>query len=368
MALWIWWGRGIGRLQVTLTAVLAFLLTASGCGDDRRVTIGIALGKMESDGAKFAYEEAVSRGLRIAIDTVFARAGDTRAAPAIQGAERLVAVPGIVAVVGNGNSAASLATSPLYNSHKIVQLSPHSTAVLYSNAGPFSYRMVSPDDRQGRFLGERLMAEARGRRVALLYVNDDYGRSLRREVLQAVEPGAFRWVVDAPHIEGSDSATTARKVTSLVENRAEMILWIGREVELDRILPSIRKALGDIPIIGSDGVVHALQLDNEDNRWSGVRFVELVDLDAGPAVRSFRARFLKRWGREPAGSEALSYDAMRVLIAAVEHGARSGVEVQRYLDGLGRRRPAFPGVTGPVVFDSLGDLERAYFLTTIPSR
>jgi len=368
MALRISWGRLIGRLHVTLTAVLVLLLTSSGCGDDRRVTIGIALGTKESDGAKFAYEEAVSAGLRIAIDTVFARDTDTRAAPAIQGAERLVAVPGIVAVVGNGNSAASLATSPLYNSRKIVQLSPNSTAMLYSSAGPFSYRMVSPDDRQGRFLGERLMAEARGRRVALLYVNDDYGRSLRREVLRAVGAGAVHWVVDAPHIEGSDSATTARTVTSLVETRAELILWIGRDDQLYGILPGIRKALGGIPIIGSDGVAHALQLDNEDNRWGGVRFVELVDLDAGPAIRGFRARFLKRWGREPTGPEALAYDAMKILIAAVEAGARSGVEVQRYLDGLGSRRPAFPGVAGPVVFDSLGDVARAYLLTTIPPR
>jgi branched-chain amino acid transport system substrate-binding protein len=343
----------------------AFVLALIGCAESPRVTIGITLGKKESDGAKLAYEDAVSAGLKVGIDTVFARADNTKAAPAIQAAERMLKVPGIVAVVGNGNSAASLATSPLYNSHKVVQLSPHATAVLYSSAGPFSYRMVSPDDRQGHFLGQRLMAEARGRRVALLYVNDDYGRNLRREVLRAVEPGAIPWAVDEPYIEGADTATLARRVTSLVENRAELILWIGRDPELDRALPGIRKALGAIPILGSDGVAHAPQWDNRDNRWTSIRYVELVDLDAGPAIRAFRARFRTRWGRDPSGAEVLAYDAMAILIAAVVDGARSGTEVQRYLDGLGRRATAFPGIAGPVAFDSLGDVDRSYVLSTI---
>lgn len=361
----IWRGRRTSRQQPGLLAASAFVLALIGCAEGPRVTIGITLGMKESDGAKLAYEDAMSAGLKVGIDTVFARADNTKAAPAIQAAERLLKVPGIVAVVGNGNSAASLATSPLYNSHKVIQLSPHSTAVLFSSAGPFSYRMVSPDDRQGRFLGERLVAEARGRRVALLYVNDDYGRNLRREVLRAVAPGAISWAVDAPHIEGSDSAALARMVISLVETRAELILWIGRDVELDRTLPGIRKALGSIPILGSDGVGHAPQLDNRDNRWAGVRYVELVDLDADPAIRAFRARFLTRWGRDPSGSEVLAYDAMTILIAAVVDGARSGADVQRYLDGLGHRLPPFQGIAGPVAFDSLGDVDRSYVLSTI---
>jgi branched-chain amino acid transport system substrate-binding protein len=345
-----------------LIGLLGFVLSLSGCGESQRVTIGITLGPKESDGARFAYEEAVSAGLRVRIDTMFIMESNAWAAPAIQAAERLVALPGIVAVVGNGNSAASLATSPLYNEHRVVQLSPHSTALLYSSAGPYSYRMVSPDDRQGRFLGERLTAEAGGRRVALLYVNDDYGRGLRRDVLRAIHPGAIHWAVDAPHIEGSDSAAMERMITSLVETRAEILLWIGRDTELDRALPGIRKALGGIPILGSDGVGHARQLDR---RWVGVRFVELVDLDAGPTIRAFRSRFRSRWGREPSAPEVLTYDAMKILIAAVADGARSGTDVRRYLDGLGHRLPAFPGIAGPVAFDSLGDVERAYVLTTI---
>jgi branched-chain amino acid transport system substrate-binding protein len=147
------------------------------------------------------------------IDTVFVREADTRAEPTIQTAERMVAIPRMVAVVGNGNSAASLAAAPLYNSHRVIQLSPNSTAVLYSNAGPYSYRMVSADDRQGQFLGERVLAEARGGAWPV-YVNDDYGRGLRSEVLRSTPANSVQWALDAPFIEGGDSLTMARMVRS----------------------------------------------------------------------------------------------------------------------------------------------------------
>jgi branched-chain amino acid transport system substrate-binding protein len=332
------------------------------------VAIGVTLGGSEADAALFAFEDARKAGLRTAIDTEFVREADTHAAPTIQTVERMIAVPGMIAVVGNGNSAASLAAAPLYNSHKVVQLSPHSTAVLYSGAGPYSYRMVSPDDRQGRFLGAQLVSEVRGRRVAMVYVNDDYGRGLRREVLRAVGPSAVVWALDAPFIEGSDSVTMTRMVRSLVETRAEMILWIGRDSDLNLALPGIRKAFGAIPILCSDGVEHARELSRPDDRWNGIRFVELVDLDAGPVIQAFRVRYLARWGRVPSGPEVLSYDAMTLLIAAIEAGARNGTDVQRYLDGLGTRRPAFAGIAGPVTFDVQGDVERTYTLATMPPR
>jgi branched-chain amino acid transport system substrate-binding protein len=59
-------------------------------------------------------------------------------------------------VVGHVTSGSSLAVSQLYNDAQVVQLSPTATSVLYSQAGPFSYRMVPPDDAQGRFLADVL--------------------------------------------------------------------------------------------------------------------------------------------------------------------------------------------------------------------
>jgi hypothetical protein len=57
---------------------------------------------------------------------------------------------------------------------------------------------------------------------------------------------------------------------------------------------------------------------------------------------------------------------MRLLLSGVRAGAGSGEEMRAYLGSLGRERPPFPGLSGPVVFDSLGDVARPY--TVLPLR
>lgn len=341
-------------------AIFAWL---GACGADEPVTIAVSLGTLENDGARLAYQEAVAAGLSHPIDTIFDVATDTRAAPAIEAAQQITSSPRVVAIVGPNNSAAALAAAPVYNDRRIVQLSPNATAVLYSSAGPYSYRMVSPDDRQGEFLANHLMATAAGRRVALMYVNDDYGRGLRREVLRAVRPGSIEWVMDAPHIEGLLSEGD-KKVAALVESRPDVLLWLGRGVELETLLRRIQAQLGDLTIIGSDAVSSRAAV-NHGNRWQNVQHVALLDLNGSPEIRAFRQGYRSRFGREPTAVDALAYDAMKLVIAAVENGARTGTDVQKYLDEVGRTRPAFKGATGPVVFNEAGDVDRGYGITVI---
>lgn len=250
---------------------IALLALLSACSTADPVTIAITLGPIECDAARMAYDEAMKAGLSYPIDTLFMPAADTRAAPAISAADRITSVRGIVAVVGPNNSAASLASAPVYNEHKVVQLSPVSTAVLYSAAGPYSYRLAPPDDRQGRFIADHLLKTAAGQRVALMYVNDDYGRGLRREVMRALPANSINWVIDAPHVEGISADD--RRVAALAEVRPAVLVWLGRGGELEPLLPAIRARLGDITIIGSDGIA-TYAVRNTGGQWSGIQFVD----------------------------------------------------------------------------------------------
>jgi branched-chain amino acid transport system substrate-binding protein len=345
-----------------LRSALLGLLAA--CSTASPVTIAITVGPIESDAARMAYDEAVIAGLSHPIDTLFMPATDTRAAPAIRSADMITSVRGIVAVVGPNNSAASLASAPVYNEHRVVQLSPVATAVLYSAAGPYSYRLAPSDDRQGRFIADHLLNTSADQRVALMYVNDDYGRGLRREVMRAIPANSIDWVIDVPHMENLTGTADAR-VAALAEVRPAVLLWLGRGAELEPLLPAIRAQLGDITIIGSDGSATQAR-SNVGGVWSGVHYVDLVDLDATPEIRAFRERYRKRFGREPSASDALSYDAMSVIIAAIQNGARTGTDVQEFLDELGTSRPGHPGVVDIIRFDSHGDVDRSHVLNVVP--
>jgi branched-chain amino acid transport system substrate-binding protein len=284
--------------------VCSLVIAFAGCREER-VTVGVTVGASEAVAARLAYEDAVRGGLK-AVDTVIVESAATEAGNAIRAAHRLTAIKGIAAVVGHGNSAASLAASQLYNARRVLQLAPHSTAALYSQAGAYSYRLVPPDTRQGQFLADALVAMARGKRVALHYVNDDYGRGLRRDLLAALPEGAVSLIRDVPHVERADSAARARIIAGIEKNRPEAILFLGRAEELQRLLPGIRRVAGAIPILGSDAVNGARMYANRDGRWNGVRYVELVDLKASAALESFGHRYRARTGHDPDGGDILT--------------------------------------------------------------
>jgi ABC-type branched-subunit amino acid transport system substrate-binding protein len=82
---------------------------------------------------------------------------------------------------------------------------------------------------------------------------------------------------------------------------------------------------------------------------------------ASPAVRAFARNYRVAFREEPDGLAAQAYDAMRMLLAAVAHGARSRGEMTAYLAGL----TAFPGVSGQTTMTPTGDADKDVFYLTI---
>ncbi|HUG28106.1 MAG TPA: ABC transporter substrate-binding protein, partial [Gemmatimonadales bacterium] len=281
-----------------------------------------------------------------------------------------------VAVVGHSNSSASLAASQIYNDAEVVQIAPTSTAPRYSEAGPFSFRLAPPDPEQGGLLSEAVdQLRPDGARVALLFVNDDYGRGLRDAVLTTFDQGRHRLVLDAPHndfeVVGLSAEQGLRRdgdVASVIAQRPDIILWLGRSATFGHYLPELRRQLPDAQILGGDALSPGHALAAQAPEWVGVRYADFLDPESTPELRRFRDRFTTRFGTPARTAEVLSYDAMRLILAAVAGGARSGPEVRDWLLRLGRDLPPYLGLSGPIQFSADGDVERPFVLVTIPGQ
>jgi branched-chain amino acid transport system substrate-binding protein len=352
---------GILSLVVVLT-----LLT--GCDPGEPPVLGVAAAGGFLDGVRLALEdEEREAGPLPPMDTVLVLEYSSLSAPALQVAQEMAARPGITAVIGHANSTASLATSQVYNRRRIVQVAPTSSAPLYSEAGPYSFRLVPPDDGQGRFLAEKIERSfPDGARLALLFVNDDYGRSLRQALLDALRRDRFSVVLDLPHLQG-DLATidVDFHLDALEEADPDLLVWLGRIPALADLLPGLRRRMSGLPILGGDALSQAQLMDPLPPVWDGISHVDFVDMESSPDLGAFAQRFRERFGARAGAVEALSYDAGRLLVGALREGARSGEEVREHLMSLGRSRPPYPGLTGPIQFDENGDVTRDYVLGTI---
>ena len=339
----------------------------SACGEGSLPRIALATNLDYADAAALALEEAAAEWGALPADTVLAVENVTRASIAIRTASELAQRGRVVAVVGHSNSPSSLAAAPIYNENRIVQLSPQSSAAAYSDAGPFSYRLVPPDDRQGRFIAESLRAMDGLARIVVLYVNDDYGRGLRASLLEALADGGPAVVGEAPHIEtriAVEDLDLARRI--LTQERPDAVVWLGRSTTLGQYLPVLLSALPGAVIVGGDALTPIERSAEGDPLYRGVWFVDFVDVDRGEGMLDFRRRFEARFQRTPSSTDALTYDAMRLLLDAVRQGATTGPAIRDHLDALGRSRPPYLGVTGPIQFDEHGDVSRSYVLRRVP--
>lgn len=355
-------------------ALLLSLAAVAACSQPPdRVAIGAGVSATFVDAVRMAIEDAQAEGGLPPLDTLFFAETSNRAAPALDMARQLAEVPGMVGVVAHSNSSSSLAASPIYNAAKVVQIAPTSTSVRFAESGEFSFRLVPADPMQGALLARSLDSLfPDGARVALHFVNDDYGRGLRDAVLRELDRGRHQVVLDQPHADHEATDDTVARLRLVDESVAQLaaarptaMLWLGRIATFRLYAPRIRERLGPLPILAGDGVSSLTEADVANSDLRGVRYADFFDLDATPAGRDFQQRFAARTGTSARSSEVLSYDAARVILAAVKDGARTGEEVRAWLQSLGRTRPPWPGLSGPIAFTDRGDVERGYVLLTV---
>ena len=353
---------GVAHRPAVLVLVCLALL---GCERAAPVVIGLSSSAAYLDAARMAIAEELQAGPIPGLDTVFVPERTNQATPAIEAARTFTAREGLVAVVGHSNSSASLAAAPIYNAQKVVQIAPTASAVSYSEAGPFSFRLVPPDDRQGAFIAQVVRDRLpSGGRLAVLYVNDDYGRGLRSAVLDHLDV-RYPVVVDLPHVETDvGEAEIAQARDAAVSQRPDILLWLGRGTVLMRFVAPLRAALPELPILGGDATGGGGAEETDPGGWGTMEYVAYVDMSL-PALQEFARRYRERFGVAADGPHALTYDATRLILRGIRAGARTGPDLRAYLLSLSHGRPAYDGLTGPVVFDDRGDVSRPYVLATM---
>jgi len=284
---------------------------------------------------------------------------------ALATAESLSADRRVLAVIGHGESGTSLVASQVYNARHVTQIAPNTSTPLYTQAGPYSFRLVASDENQAAFMAARVAAISPAPRLAVLYVNDDYGRALRGALRSALQktgtPVAYEvpFLAAAPFVKNLDDL-----VRSLVNAKPDLLLWLGLPRELVLLRPKLRVALPHMRLFGSDATASVVPVDL---KWLyGDWLVSFADLTADrPVLRRVAARFLAESGEPLLDAAALTYDAVGILAEALRSGAVDREGIRKYLEASATSGRVFQGITGPISFDANGDARPSYLLLEI---
>lgn len=224
-----------------ITAALATMMVfTAGCaakdgGANAGGTIQIGLSAPIS-GTQAQYGEAFKNGAELAAKQINEAGGidgkqvkivieDDKGDPseAVNVANKFSSNKDILAVVGHFNSSATLAAAPVYNQNKIVEISPSSSAPGVTNAGDYTFRVITTDAFQASFLA-KWSKELGYQKVALIYEQSDFGLGLLDVYQKSARENGIEIVAAESYLPGAKEFSTI--LTKIKEKKPDAI-FIG---------------------------------------------------------------------------------------------------------------------------------------------
>ena len=364
-----------GMLAVILVAVLGLSFTTAtaqeplGIGLCAPMSGGAASwGKKAEVGTMFAIErinaaggikpkgEAKARMLKLI--EVADDKNDPREGAAI--AQRFVDNTAILAMVGPITSTVALAGAPILNKAGLVQIAIGATAPAYTDAGPYSFRVVPTDTWQGRFIAKWATDQKKWKKYATIYVNDDYGRGLNDVFVKAMKelgmPEGAIVASEAYQPNDTDFTVQLSKIKGL---KADALFIAGHYKEGALIARQAQELGLGVQILGTDGIGHPEYIKVAGKAAEGTVYSGYFSLDdKRPYIQKWAAEFKKKYGNDPGLVEGLANDCVILVAKAIELGGANREGIAKALAGIGTTYPSVMGALGENKFDANGDMVR----------
>jgi branched-chain amino acid transport system substrate-binding protein len=211
---------------------------------------------------------------------------------------------------------------------------------------PWYFTNLQDDRVQCLTLARRIFTELGLKRVAILRVNNRYGRFGVIKLRDASRRLGHPIVIEQKYMPGDTDFTRALKV--IQSSRADAIVLWGDEAPAAGILKQMRAMGMKQRVFGSYRTLGPELLAQAGDAAEGFEAVFPYDpTRQDPKWIAFQQRFDARFHERPDQFASLSYDAMNALLESI---CKAGLNRARIHDALADME-TFDGVTGHMVFD-----------------
>lgn len=361
----------IGVIVVAILALAAVVLVtqkrSGGAGD---VTIGAVLpltgdlasyGQNARDGIML-YAEQVNASGGIDGRTVTVLFEDTAGQPsqAVSALKKLLTVNRAIAVIGGISSSTTLAMAPVANNNKVVLLSPAASAPGVTDAGSFVYRVWPSDVFESGRMAEYVM-ENDIQKIAVLYVNNDYGKAMVDSFKSALGDAAGDVVIAEDNFD-PDSTDVRTQLSRIRSSDADWIYLISYPKDSAIILRQMTELGLKTRILATSSYEDPLILAAPSQTIEGSIFTSPVPpASDNQVVADFRSAYQERFGKEPGLVADYGYDTLLVLTEAINAGGATREGIASGIDAL----QPLQGASGLIEFDENGDVMKPAGMKTI---
>jgi branched-chain amino acid transport system substrate-binding protein len=285
---------------------------------------------------------------------------ESKAESAVKANTKLITEEDVLAIVGPQSSKQAIPAGGKANELGTPMISPWSTNPDTTKDRPFVFRGCFLDPFQGPVVANFMKDEFGFKKAAVLYdVASDYPKGLAEFFKEAWEK------VNGPgSVVAFESFTTkdtdfSSQLTKINNSGAEVLFTPQYYNEVALIVQQAHQLGWDKPIVGSDswGSAETVKLCGKD--CYGLFFsTHYAAAGAKGATKAFIDRYNKKHGYVPDDVGALTWDAMRLVQAAIEGAGELTGDIEKdrksVRDALAKIKN-FEGITGKMTFTEDGD-------------
>ena len=270
-----------------------------------------------------------------------------------------------VAIFGPIYSGSVSATLQLTNEAQVPQVIGGEAANLTAQGSKYLFRTSFGQNVSMPKIANYLRDEVKTKSLAIIYVNNDFGKGGRNAIVKELDSRGIKVVADLSTEAGQ--ADFAADVIKLKGANADAIFVYLNEEESARFLIEAKKQGLDKPLIGETTLLGQKVIDLAKDAANGVRGHVGLTVDAPiPAIQEFGKKFEAKFNYKPDHNGVKGYIAPYMIKAAAEKaGALDAKAIAAALHGLTITPDKLPGILIEATWDDTGEIDRISFLAEV---
>jgi len=271
---------------------------------------------------------------------------------AVAATQKLVTVDKVQVIIGGMMSSAALPAAPLAKENKVVFLSTISSHPELTGPGGYIYRIHTTDRVNANAAGKFATKVLKLRRGAGLAATSDYGRSLIKFTQASFEKEGGTWLITEDFAQGSNDFRS--QLTKIKEKSPEVLFIAATVREAAQMIRQMVELRMKMPVIGSSMLDDPalVTLTGEAADMVYYHRVYAAGEEGKKREEAFNERYKAKFpGKEPAIAAKYYYDGIGLVCAAMKSGGETGPGIDQGM----RKIKDYPGLTGNITFDRIGD-------------
>jgi branched-chain amino acid transport system substrate-binding protein len=355
---------------------LAALIALGGTSAAQAQAIKLA-NIVELSGAGASAGTNFKNGVELAVKEINAAGGilgkkietttlDTQSNPGVaKGLTQKAIDDGVFAVFGPVFSGSIMVSMAETQRAEVPNFTGGEAAAITQKGNPYIFRtsftQTTAMPKVARYIAQGIKAKT----VAVMFVNNDFGKGGRDAITKALEAQGVKVVADISTDSGQIDFSAP--VLKAKQANPDALFVYTNEEESARALRELRKQGFTKPIVGETTLTGQKVIELAGEAANGaVAHVGLTVDAPNPLMLKFKAKFYQDYKYISDHNGIKGYTGVYLMKAAIEKAGKiDRIEVAKALHGLKVSAAKNPGVLMDVTMDNNGDLDRESFVVEV---